>query len=249
MEFEKVTITKREILICIIITSILIGIGFLISSAIENGIIENNEKYFKALKINNDEEIFKYALNTNVGYTLIQGKVQAVDGVLIEDIEGKYFKIKKVEEHYTKHTRQVAHTRQVGDRTETYYTTETYWTWDYAGEEEWHTNKFTFLNKEFDFNTINFNNEEYQETKDGGYHIRYQYYTIPFEFEGTLFTNIKNNTINDNIFSINVTIEQIIKSKENDTILAKIAFWIVWTLVIIAIDFIYVYCENNYLED
>lgn len=36
MEFGDFTITKREILVSIAITFILIGIGFLISSAIQN---------------------------------------------------------------------------------------------------------------------------------------------------------------------------------------------------------------------
>ena len=95
MNFEDFTITRREILVCIAITLVLIGIGFLISGVIENGINENNEKYFKALKIHNDEEMFKYAIKTNVGYTLAQGKVKAVDGVSIDDILGKYKKSKR----------------------------------------------------------------------------------------------------------------------------------------------------------
>ena len=98
MNFGDFTITKREIFVAIIITLILVGLGFIISGAIENGINENNEKYFKALKIDNDEEMFRYAIKTNVGYTLAQGRVKAVDGVSIDDISGKYLKIKKVKE-------------------------------------------------------------------------------------------------------------------------------------------------------
>ena len=250
MEVSNFTITKREILVSIAITLILVGLGFCFSSVIENKTNESNEKYFKSLKINNDEEMFKYAIKTNIGYVLAHGKVQAVEGVSIEDIEGKYFKIKKVKEKYTKHTRQVAHTRTKSDgTTETYYTTEEYWTWDYAGQEEFHTKKFKFLDVEFDFEIINFNNERYNETKKDGYYIRYQYYTIPIEFEGTLFSYINNNTINQNIFSTNYTIEDIIKQKENDVNNGNIMFWSIWIILIVIIDFGYVYLENNYLED
>lgn len=249
MNFGDFTITVREILVSIAINFILISIGFLISGAIKNAINENNEKYYKALKINNDQEMFKYSVKTNIGYTLAQGKVQAIEGVSIEDIEGKYFKIKKVKEVYTRHERQVGHTRQVGNTTQTYYTTEEYWTWDYAGEEEFHTKKFNFLGVDFDYGTINFYNENYKETKDGGYHIRYKYYTIPFEFEGTLFTFINNNTINQNTFSINSTIDNIIKQKERDVSNWNIFFWIIWVIVIGFIDFGFVYLENHYLED
>ncbi len=249
MEFGDFTITKREILVSIAITFILIGIGFLISSAIQNSIYEKNEKYYKALKIDNNEEQFEYAIKTNTGNTLAQGKVQAVNGVSISDIEGNYFKIKKVKEKYTKHTRQVAHTRTIGNRTETYYTTEEYWTWDYAGEEEWHTEKFNFLGVNFDYGTIKFYNESYKDTKKIDYYTRYKYYTIPIEFEGTLFTYINNNTINENEFYLQNTINNIINNKQGEAESWNIGFWIMWIIFIIFIDFGYMYLDNNYLED
>lgn len=249
MKFEDFTITKREILVSIAITFILIGIGFLINSSIQNTIYEDNEKYYKALKIDNEEQ-FKYSIQTNIGYTLAQGKVQAVNGVNINDIEGTYYKIRKVKEKYTMHTRQVAHTRTKADgTTETYYTTEEYWTWDYAGEEEFHTEKFIFLGVDFNYGTIQFNNEKHKETKSGGYHIRYQYYVIPFEFEGTLFTYIDNNTINQNNFYYNNTVEDIIIQKEGEANGWNIGFWIIWIILIGLADFGYVCLDNNYLED
>lgn len=242
-------ITKREILVSIAITLLLIGIGFIISSAISNSINEKNEKYYKALKINNNEEQFKYAIKTNIGYVLGQGKVQAVKGVSIEDIDGTYFYIKKEKEVYTKHYREVAHTITVGNKTETYYTTEEYWTWDYAGQEEFNTEEFEFLGVNFDYGTIKFSNTEYLETKDGGYHIRYQYYVIPSEFEGSLFTYIENNTITQNDFYLNNTIDTIIEQKQNEETTAKTIFWIIWIIVIGFIDFGYVSLDNYYLED
>ena len=242
-------ITKREILVSIVITLILFGLGFLISSLIENKINEDNEKYYKALKINNDEEQFKYALKTNLGYTLAEGKIEAINGVSIEDIEGNYLSIRKVKEKYTKHTRKVAHTRTVGNKTETYYTTEIYWTWDYAGEEEFHTEKFGFLGEEFDFETIDFKNEEYKETKNESYYIRYKFYIIPTEFNGCLFTYINNNTITENEFYYNTNIQNIITEKENSVKTSAIAFWIIWVIIIGFIDFGYMNLENKYLED
>ena len=95
MEIGDITITKREILVCIAATLILLGIGFPIIAVIQNSINEKNEKYFKALKINNDTEQFQYAINTNLGQVMAYGKVEAVNGVKIEDLENKYFYIKK----------------------------------------------------------------------------------------------------------------------------------------------------------
>lgn len=249
MDFGDFTITKREVLVTIAITLILIGLGFLINSGIQNSIYEKNEKYYKALKIENNQEQFKYSINTNIGYTLAQGKVQAVNGVEIQDIEGKYFKIKKVKERYTMHTRQVAHTRRVGNITQTYYTTEVYYSWDVVGKEEFHTEKFNFLGVDFDYGTINFNNEQYKDTKQTSNDIRFKYYIIPFEFEGTLFTYINNNTINENNFYVENTIENIIESKKKEGENWQIGFWILWIIIVIVIDFGYVYLDNDYLED
>ena len=102
---------------------------------------------------------------------------------------------------------------------------------------------------EFSYGTINFHNESHTKTKSGEYYIRYQYYTTPFEFEGTLFTYIQNNTINQNNFSNNTTIENIIKNKENEASTGNTIFWIIWIMIICFIDFGYISLENKYLEE
>lgn len=250
MEFENFKVTKRETLVAIAITLALIGLGIIISEAIKNNVNESNEKYYKALKINNDEEMFKYAIKTNVGYTLASGTIRAINGISIDELDGIYLSIKKVKEEYRKHYREEKHTRIKSDGTEEiYYTTEEYWTWDYVEEEKIHVDMFNFLGVDFDYDTIEFYNQSYNTTKEVEYHIRYKYYTIPSEFEGTLFTYINNNTITQNKFSINKTINEIVKSKEDDVNFINAIFWITWIIFITLIDFGYVYLENNYLED
>lgn len=250
MEFENFKVTKRETLVAIAITLALIGLGIIISEAIKNNVNESNEKYYKALKINNDEEMFKYAIKTNVGYTLASGTIRAINGISIDELDGIYLSIKKVKEEYRKHYREEKHTRIKSDGTEEiYYTTEEYWTWDYVEEEKIHVDKFNFLGVDFDYDTIEFYNQSYNTTKEVEYHIRYEYYTISSEFEGTLFTYINNNTITQNKFSKNKTINEIVKSKEDDVNFINAIFWITWIIFITLIDFGYVYLENNYLED
>lgn len=250
MEFENFKVTKRETLVAIAITLALIGLGIIISEAIKNNVNESNEKYYKALKINNDEEMFKYAIKTNVGYTLASGTIRAINGISIDELDGIYLSIKKVKEEYRKHYREEKHTRIKSDGTEEiYYTTEEYWTWDYVEEEKIHVDKFNFLGVDFDYDTIEFYNQSYNTTKEVEYHIRYEYYTISSEFEGTLFTYINNNTITQNKFSTNKTINEIVKSKEDDVNFINAIFWITWIIFITLIDFGYVYLENNYLED
>ena len=250
MEFK---VTKREVMVTIAITLILIGLGFIISSSIRNSIYESNEKYHKSLKINNDVDMFQHALKTNIGYVMIYGTVKGIDGVSYDGLNGSYFYIKKVKEKYTEHTRQVAHTRTVSDgkggtRTETYYTTETYWEWDYVSSEEKHVDKFTFSGIEFKYNTIKFYNDKHIDTIKESSKIRYKYYAIPLEFNGTLFTYIKDNTITDNDFTVGLSLEETLKRKTN--ISGSIAgFWLIWIILIGLLDFGYVYLENNYLED
>lgn len=249
MKFENFTITKREVLISIVIIFLLTTIGLTISNSIENNIEEQNEKYYKALKVDYEEEKFKYAINTDLGYVLARGKVKAVEGVHIDDIEGTYLKIRKEREEYTRHTREVEHTETIGNQTHTYYTTEVYYTWDYVSKEEFNSKQFEFLGVIFNYGTLNFNNSKYKEIKNVSSDVRYVYYVIPDEFEICLFTNIKNNTINENKIYYDNNIENIIESKQCESKTAKIFFWIIWILMIIGIVGCFVYAENKYLED
>lgn len=250
MEFK---VTKREIMVTIAITLILIGLGFIISSSIKNSIYESNEKYYKSLKINDDIDMFKHALNTNIGYVMAHGTISGINGVNYDGVDGNYFYIKKVKEEYTRHTRQVAHTRTVpdgngGTKTETYYTTEVYYEWDYVGSENKHVEQFTFLGSTFNYDTIGFSNDSYVKTIKVSSNIRYKYYAIPLSFDGTLFTYIKDNTITDNDFTVGLSLEETLKRKTNISG-AIVGFWLLWIILIGLLDFGYVYLENNYLED
>lgn len=79
--------------------------------------------------------------------------------------------------------------------------------------------------------------------------IRYLYYVIPFEFDGTLFTYINNNQINQNQFYYNSTIQNIINEKQGESNAEVILFWFVWIIFIGFIDYFYMLLDNNYLED
>lgn len=223
---------KSKIFIIIIILVILIVLGCFISSEIKSITNKNNEKYYKAQKIDN-KEYFKDFIETNTGYVLAQGKVQAVEGVSINELEGKYLKIKKVKEQYNKHTRSIKH--KINDTV--YYTTEEYREWDYMGEEEMHVEIFNFLGVDFNYEKVKFSNDRYKTTMDGEYNTRYKYYIIPSEFETTLFAYVENNTVNDYSFFINKTIDEVIKDKQEEPKIYCVIFWIVWVSLILIIIF------------
>lgn len=77
-DFGDFEITKREILASISIIAMMLLIGFVISGRISNYILDRNEKYNKAIKIESSD-LFEYGMRTNVGYAFVYGDLKAVD--------------------------------------------------------------------------------------------------------------------------------------------------------------------------
>ena len=159
-DFGDFEITKREILASISIIAVMLLIGFVISGKISNYILDRNEKYNKAIKIESSD-LFEYGMRTNVGYAFVYGDLKAVDTVSYPEINGEYMYIEKIEEHYNMHTRTVTTTDSKG---KTHTRTETYWSWDYAGSEEQRCSEITFLGHVFSSNKVEFPSTEYIDT-------------------------------------------------------------------------------------
>ena len=88
-DFGDFEITKREILASISIIAMMLLIGFVISGRISNYILDRNEKYNKAIKIESSD-LFEYGMRTNVGYAFVYGDLKAVDAVSYPEINGEY---------------------------------------------------------------------------------------------------------------------------------------------------------------
>ena len=153
-------ITKREVLTSVYIVAVMLLIGFLISGKIQNSIMDNNERYNKAVKIEN-EELFRYGMDTNVGNAFVYGDLEAVDTVTFPEIGGEYMYVEKEEEHYNRHTRTYTTTDGKG-HTKTH--TEVYWSWDYAGSESKQCKEVSFCCVVFDSGKINFPDADYIDT-------------------------------------------------------------------------------------
>lgn len=121
-------VTKREILVSVVIAALMIMFGFLISTKWSESQQESDIKYNKAIQIDNNTELFQYGMDTNVGNAFVYGELKAVDPVTYPEIGGKYMYVRKVEEHYNKHTKKVTTTDSKGKK---HTRTETYWSWDY----------------------------------------------------------------------------------------------------------------------
>lgn len=245
-DFGDFEITKREILASISIIAVMILFGILISSKISEYQMDKNEIYNKAVKIESQEK-FQYGMDTNVGNAFVYGDLKAVDMVTYPEIGGEYMYVEKVKERYTMHTRQVAHTRTVNGKSQTYYTTETYWTWDRVGSEDIKCKEVSFCGVNFTSNKIDLPGTDYIDTIKESSHVRYKYYGVGAEHEGTIFTELKDKTISDNTtFYNNLTIDETVDYLETD--FPIIIFWFVWVVLIVSIVFGFYYLDNDWLN-
>lgn len=78
-------------------------------------------------------------------------------------------------------------------------------------------------------------------------HIRYKYYGTETNHKGTIFADLRNQTIPDNTkFYNNKNIEETIKMlKSGDGV---IWFWIIWIILICVGVFVFYYLDNEWLE-
>lgn len=235
-------VTKREILVSICIIAIMIVFGFLISNEIWNRKNDKNAEYNKAIKIET-QDLFQYGMDTNAGNAFVYGKLKAVDFVTYPEIGGEYVYIKKVKERYTMHTRTVT----TGTGKNRHTRTETYWTWDKIGSEEIHSSKITFLEIEFDYSKIEMPAAEYIDMIQESVSIRYKYYGCKNEYVGTIYTDLRNNTISDKTKFYEMDMNETIKYLESRPY--EIVFWSIWILFTIGLVYAFCYFENRWLDD
>ena len=177
------------------------------------------------------------SLNWLVGFYLIGGKL----------IGGKYMYVRKVEEHYTRHTRKVAHTRTVNGKSHTYYTAEVYWSWDYVRSEDKTCKEVSYLKHIFSSKKIQLPDDDYIDTLKESSHVRFKYYGVGLKYTGTIFTELKNKTIKNNSpFYENMTIDETVDHLESD--FALWLFWIFWIILIGACVYGFYYLDNEWLE-
>ena len=242
-DFWDFEITKREILASVSIIAIMLLIGTLLSAKISNWQMDRNEKYNKAVKIENNTDLFQYGMDTNVGNAFVYGELKTVDTVTYPEIGGKYMYVKKVKEIYTMHTRRVAH--KSGNTT--YYTTETYWTWDYAGSDDKECKAVSFCGVDFPIKKIDYPSPDYIQTIKESYYIRYKYYGTATKYKGTIFTVLKNKTIADgSSFYEDSKIPEVIDKLESG--IWNVVFWIFWILLTGFAVFGFYYLDNEWLE-
>lgn len=247
LHFDNFTITKREIIFSIVIIAVMAIFGIMIHGDINDSLMLKYQEYNTALQINEDTDMFQYAMKTNVGNSFVYGELKAIDTVTYPEIGGKYSYVEKVKEKHTMHTRIVTKTRTVNGKTQTYTETEIYWTWDTVDRWSQHCNKISFLNVEFDYGKISLPSSWYITTIQESSTIRYQYYGAPTSCVGTIYSDLRNNTINDTQFYQDKTIDKTIEYLETGCEL--VLFWIGWVILTGILVFVFIYIDNRWLED
>lgn len=243
MYYNNFKITKREVLVSIIIISIMLLIGFVIHGNINDALMLKYQKYNTALQIENDKDLFAYGMKTNVGNAFVYGDLKAVDTVTYPEIGGEYMYIEKVKEKYTMHTQ--TYTTTVNGKAQV--KTRTYWSWDRVGSEDKKCKKISFCDIVFNSNKIHIPSTDYIDTIKESSHIRYKYYGTKTKYTGTIFTELKDNTISDGTnFYNNMTISETIEYLESGSEL--VIFWIAWIILICGCVYGFYYLDNRWLE-
>ena len=256
LDFGEFEITFREILVSISIIAVMLLFGFVISGKISQSNIDKNEKYNKAIKIENDKDMFQYGMETNVGNAFVYGKLKAVDTVTFPEIGGEYMYVEKVEERYERHEETV--TKEDDDGNE-YEETEVYYTWDEYDSESLHSKEIKFCGIKFPYEKICLPSSSYVKTipgsrvysfESGEYvKVRFEYYGVKTKFNVTIFTTLKDNTISDNTqFYENRNIKDAVDALESNGNVEQVLFWIFWIVITGALVFGFYYLDNEWLE-
>lgn len=239
---KNIEVTFREVLVSIIIMLLLLSVGFVVVSKIQEHYSDKNQKYFRALKVE-DYNTFNYTIKTEVGGMLSYGEFKATNPVSYKDVKGEYFYIEKVTEKYTRHTRQVSY--KCGKIT--CYRTETYYTWDFLNKDSKHTDSFVYMNNKYPYTKLKFNNTKYIDTQTFG-DIRYVYSGSPVKFKGSLYSVAKNKDITQNEVYINKNIKEVLKDKEIEGSSVSTVFWFIWIVLGVVLVIVFVARENRYLN-
>lgn len=239
-------IKKREVIASIVIVAIMLILGFSISNSIRQNLLEKYHEYDTAIHVD-EEELFRYGMRTNIGNAFVYGNLTTLDPVTFPEIQGAYSYVKKEEQEYRMHTRTVTETyTDSNGKTKTRTKTETYWTWDTMRTERKASTRIEFLNVEFAYEQIPFPSSNYITTIDTGYHRRNKYYGTDTDFQGTIYTTLKDNTIGETSFYCNQTIDETIEHLESGHQI--VVFWVFWILLIIAAVVGFYYLENKWLD-
>lgn len=243
-------ITLREVLFSLLILGVFSFLGFLIYSAIDKKVDDFTLKYRQAVAIESPDE-FKHAMDTDVGYAFVRGKLEAVTPVTSKLVAGKYLRIEVKHQKYQMHTRVVTYTTYDSKgRPHTHTKTETYWSWDTKWTSTINSPLVRFCGSKFKYGKFNYGCAHEDETIVGGglfNNERDVVYTIKDGFTGTIFADLRDKEFKGSADMVGANIE---KYRER---LVKcswpyVMFWIIWLIFTVGAIVLFYIIDNEWLE-
>lgn len=243
-------ITKREIIASIVIIALMQIIGFAISDKIQDAVNDKNAEYQKAIHIN-DSEVFQYGMDTNIGNAFVYGDLEAVDTVTYPEIGGEYMYASKVEERYERHEEWVED--DDGNRKK-----KVSYEWKTANTENKQAKEIKFCGIIFPCSKINLPGASHITTINGDkvwswqsgerVKVRFKYYGVSTKHTGTIYTDLRNQTISDNShFYKDCTIEQVLEKCTSNV--DVVIFWVIWIIITVLLVCGFYYLDNKWLEN
>lgn len=229
------TLTFRELIFSIILISIFLEIGMVVSNKIATYVSDEQDILRNSQTIS-DEKSFLLALETENGNAFVDGTMVFLNPIMYN---GELYGItKKVTEEYRMHH------RKSGKATVTYYS------WDTVDTEFQTSDKADFYSVELYTKNISGFNYKYLDMVKKSSKIRYKYYGVPSIIKCAMFVSLDSNFTNSNIYvHENMTSEELKKEMINSQGGYLIAFWIGWILLMCISIYGFYRIDNDWLED
>lgn len=208
------SISRLEIVLGVAVVLGVMGLAIFANPYIKDRMIDDLKLYRQAVKIENDPNLFGYAIQSNKGDVMAYGQVAADEGQSFPEIKGVFSVIAKIRERYNLHFRSVCtSTGKV-----TTCVMQPYYSWDFDGIEVRSSQNYSFLGMKLSYSQINIedrrrlglSNETMQTIfyenvswdylyNDKSYNytgrIRYRYEIVPEKFNATLFIRAFNGRL------------------------------------------------------
>ena len=226
----------------IIIFSFLVFCGFLIYRKIYKNYLNQQKVYKQSKKIVDKKSLLK-AIKENVGYSFVYGKVETLDPVSFKELKGEYSYIQRHYEVRNLHLNTISKPVVIGKIISV--TTETIpsYNWDTVSVDKVVSEKQTFSG--INVNYIPRMKPEYIKAINISENERYVYYGSPSLTKLTIFTSLKNKTINETKIYENKTITETLDSLDNNY--GIVIFWIFWIILIVVVLICFYRLKNRWL--
>ena len=249
-------VTKRELMAVPAIIGTLLIIGFVISGRIDRSVQARNLKYHTAVHIVSEED-FKDRLESDNRFAFASGHLVAVNPISFESAylslrhrpfnmpSGTYLQTRIEREHYTRHTRTVTETVNGKSKTKT----EVYYTWDTVEKKADSVKSVIFNGVELSAHKFDmrFSMQQIDFMQEGN--DRWYFYAYKKEYDGIVFTELANQTISDSSpFYIQYASDIDALETHLTSTHELLIFWIIWSVLTLALVVAFVCIDNKWLE-